>query len=173
MSCSSESKTGAKGSGGCCGGCQPFPWFSVLTDPAIARLFLLRYRRELLLGLAAGCLSGLAILGWGDALSGLGPLLHGPWLHWHAAAILPTTLLSGLLLALGVSPQNLRGWASSTLRVLGCAVLGGIANGLLEVPLGAFLPEGALAYGPAAVFLCVPAAWLAWALLTLPFGKTR
>jgi hypothetical protein len=158
MACCSEPKSGTKG-GGCCGGAQPFPWFSALCDPAMGRLFLLRYWRDLLLGAGAGALAGLAVLAAGEGLGGLGPLLGGSWLHVHAAAILPGTVAGGIVLALAGPGAGLTtaGW------VLGCLFLGGLANGLLEAG-GALAPllQGGVWVAPL-VFgvLGLPTIWLA------------
>ena len=109
MACNPESKS-AEAAGGCCGGgCgapKAFPWFSALCDPAFQKLFLARYWRDLLTGLAAGGLGALALLAPGEALAGLGPLLGGPWLHLRAAAVLPAAMLAGLL---GL-PATWAGW---------------------------------------------------------------
>jgi hypothetical protein len=160
MACCSEPKSGTKG-GGCCGGAQPFPWFSALCDPAMGKLFLLHYWRGLLLGVAAGVLAGAAVLAAGEALGGLGPVLGGPWFHVHAAAILPATLAGGLVLALAGPGRGLKASA----WVLGALVLGGLGNGFLETggTLAAFL-EGAW-IGPLLFnALGLPALWLALAL---------
>jgi hypothetical protein len=149
-----------------------------MRDPAIGRLFLLRYRRELLLGAATGCLTSGAVLALGEGLGGLGPLLGGPWIHFHAAAILPASILAGLILALSVAWNGAKGWRSASGRVLACAVLGGVANGFLELGeasrpggiLGAFCQEGGLYSVLAFGVLSLPATWLAWGILAAAFG---
>lgn len=170
MSCCSEPKSKNKNGGGCCGGSRPFPWFSAVCDSTIRRLFFQRYWRELLLGLATGGLTSLAALPLGEAMGGLGPLLGGSWFHLHVGALLPTALLSGLILALagagaGQGPRlglATAGW------VLGLALLGGCGNGLLETnpaSLAAFLAEGGLVSALLFGLLILPASWLVWAAL--------
>ena len=130
MSCHSEAKDGEQKSG-CCGACQPpFPWFSAILDPVIRRLFFQRYWRELLLGAGSGLLAGAGVLALGEVAGGVGPLLNGAWLHLHPGTVLPTTLLSGIILALRNPGQTSLLRAGGWLLVL--AVLGGCANGLLE-----------------------------------------
>jgi len=172
MACKPESKS-AEAAGGCCGGgCgapKPFPWFSALCDPTFQKLFLARYGRHLLTGLAAGGLGALALLAPGEALARLGPLLGGPWLHLRAAAVVPATLLAGLFLALGATGPSRR--TTLALRMLVCLALGGIANGLLELD-GAFLSEGGWAYPLAFGLLGLPATWAGWWILDRP-GRDR
>lgn len=175
MGCCSESG-GKKAGGGCCGD-RPFPWFSALTDPTVARLFFRRFWRELLIGAGAGCLASLALLGAGDGLlGGLGVALRGPMLHFHAAAVLPAALLGGLLLALGLAGKG--GRIGVPVWVVVIALLGGVGNGLLEVGdpgrgwLSAFLEEGGLASLLAFGILLLPvlaaARWLLGLALSAP-----
>jgi hypothetical protein len=145
MACCSESG-GKKGGGGCCGD-RPFPWLSALTDRTIAKLFFRRFWRELLIGLGAGCMTSLALLGLGDTLGGL---LRLP-LHFQAPAVWATVLPGGLILSLGLAGKG--NWTGPAIAVLVCALLGGIGNGLLAVGeperglLAAFLENG----GPASI----------------------
>ena len=171
MACCSEPKAGKKGGGSCCGGTQPFPWLSVLSDPAIGRMFLNRYWRELLLGLGTGCLTGLAELGFSGPLGALGPLVHGPWLQFHAGVVLPAGILCGLVLALSASEAP-RSWIAISGWLFGLAALGGAANGLLELG-GDFLKEGGLAYPLICGLLGLSATWVAWGALSLPFRGAR
>ena len=175
MSCCSDPKSEAKGGGSCCGS-RPFPWLSAICDPAIGRMFLLRYWRELLAGLGAGCLTGAAALALADGMGGLGPLLGGPWLHFHALAILPAANPAGLILALTVAWNGARGWRAASAWVLVCAALGGAANGLLELGvaqpgglLASFMREGGLYSMLAFALLGLPAIWLAWGILAATF----
>lgn len=151
---------------GSCGGDTSIPWFSALRDPSVRRLFLARYRRELFLGLGAGCLALVPALLFGEGVGGLG--LPGPWLHLHAAAAAPAFLLGGTVLALSLAGGAAEGWLKASARTLGCVLLGGLANGLLDSGEG-FLqgggPVSLLAYG----VLGLPALWLAWGALTLVF----
>lgn len=169
MACCSEPGTETKGGGGCCGGQRPFPWLSALRDPVMLGLFFRRFWRELLLGLLCGGVTGLAALFFSDALGPLGPLLGGPWLHFHAGAVLPAAILAGLVLAVGSGNGAkdrfaLSGWALAIL------VLGGIANGFLELGeaghpsglLAAFFQEGGYASALVLGLLGLPASWLAW-----------
>jgi hypothetical protein len=130
------------------------------------RLFLARYRRELLLGLGAGCLAGAAALLFGDGVGGLG--LPGPWLHVHAAAAAPAFLLGGTVLALSLTRGAAEGWRRASARALACVLLGGLANGFLEAGEG-FLQGG----GPVSLLgfglLGLPALWLAWGALAFAF----
>ena len=162
MACNSDSKSAE--AGGCCGGCapKPFPWFSALCDPAFQKLFLARYWRDALIGLAAGGLGALALLAPGEALAGLGPLLGGPWLHLRTVAVLPAAILAGLFLALGATGEARR--TALALRMLACLALGGVANGMLELG-GSFLAEGGWAYPLAFGLLGLPATWLGWWIL--------
>ena len=159
MSCKSASEGSAKSSG-CCGGCQPpFPWFSAILDPVIRRLFFQRYWRELLLGAAAGLLAGAGVLALGEVLGGVGPMLNGSWLHLHPGAVLPTTLLGGLFLALRNPDQTSVARASGWLLLL--AALGGSANGLLETGASwsGFLQGGGLISPLAFAVLGLPLLW--------------
>lgn len=158
---------------GGCGGDRPFPWFSALRDPAMRRLFLVRFRRELLLGLGAGCLTGTVALAAGEGLvGGLGTLVGGPWLHFHAAAVLPAALLGGVVLALTLSGGVAGHWGPASCRVLACALLGGAANGFLELGDAggsAFFQGGGLVSLLGFGLLGLPALWLAWAGLAWAF----
>jgi len=170
MPCATDPKQATRPAGSCCGGCQPFPWFSVVCDPAMARLFLLRYRSELAMGLGVGVLPGLAVLVRGEGLGGLGPMLGGPWLHFHGAAVLPATLLGGLALGLGQALKGSRGWAGTSAWVAACLASGGAVNALLErgdAPLAACVREGGLVHPLVFVLLGLPCLWLAWGSLGL------
>lgn len=138
---------------GSCGGDRPLPWLSTLRDPALFRLFLLRYRLELLLGLGAGCLAGAVAVAFGERLGGLG--LQGPWLHVHTAVTAPAFLLAGLALALPAKG----GWPRAGARALPWLLLGGLANGLLEGGSALSL----IAFG----LLGLPLLGLAWCALAL------
>ena len=172
MACCSDPGPESKSGGSCCGGQRPFPWLSAICDPSIGRMFLLRYRREIMLGLAAGGLTGWAALAFGAALGALGPLLGGPWLHFHPAAVLPAAILAGLVLALSIAWSGPRGWRAASFRALAAAALGGAANGFLELGeaqpggiLASFLREGGLYSVLAFSLLGLPALWLAWGVL--------
>ena len=170
MPCATDPKQATRAAGSCCGGCQPFPWFSVVSDPAIARLFFLRYRSDLARGLGVGVLTGLAVLGLGEGLGGLGPLLGGPWLHFHGAALLSAAILGGLALALGRALEA--GWAGTSAWVAVCLAAGGVTNALLEwgdTPLAAYVREGGLVHPLVFVLLGLTCLWLAWASLGLAF----
>jgi hypothetical protein len=117
MSCCSDSK------GSCCGQPQSLPWFSAVCDPVFRGKLLARYGRELLLGALAGGIAGGAALLLGDRLGVLGPWLGGPWLHLHAAAVLPAAALGGMIMRTRLAA------AVGTLAVL---ALGGALNGFLE-----------------------------------------
>ena len=186
MACCTDPKPETEGAascgGGSCGcGSRPFPWFSAVCDPAIRRLFLLRYRRELLLGAGTGCLTGGAALLSGEGLGALGPLLGGPWLHFHAAATLPAAILAGLALALSMAWNGARGWAAASAWVLICLAAGGAGNGLLELGEGpavaGFLREGGPHSVLAFALLGLPATWLVWgglkAVLPPPPAKAK
>ena len=53
MSCCSDPKPETEAGGSCACGQRPFPWLSAICDPAIGRMFLLRFRRDLLLEFAS------------------------------------------------------------------------------------------------------------------------
>ena len=156
MACSSDSKSDSEGCG--CHGRQPFPWLSAISDPVIRRMFFQRYGRELLVGAGSGLLAGGAVLGLGEVLGGVGPLLNGPWLHLHAGLVLPSTLLGGVILALRSRPGAPWGWLLATAAVFGCG------NACLEVgpSMTAIFQEGGLASVLAFPVLGVPAGWLFW-----------
>jgi len=176
MACCSNPGSETKGGGSCCGGQRPFPWLSAICDPKITRLFLLRYWRELLLGAAAGGLTGWAALAFGEGLGALGPLLRGPWLHFHPAAVLAAAIPAGLILALTMAWNGARGWRAASGWALAFTALGGIGNGFLE--LGEAQPGGILAAffregGPYSVLgfvlLGLPTLWLVWGVLAAAF----
>jgi hypothetical protein len=162
---------------GGCGGDKPFPWFSALRDPAILRLFLARYRREWMAGLAAGAVAG-AALSLIEPLGALGPAMGAPWLHLHPAAVVPATLLAGPALFLRLANDGRRAWAEGAAWALAFLVLGGLANILLEaaepIRVATFFQDGGYAYPLAFTFLGLPALWLAWeaaAWMGLQSGK--
>ena len=156
MGCCSDSKSASEGCG--CHGRQPFPWLSAVSDPVIRRLFFQRYGRELLVGAGSGLLAGAGVLGLGEVLGGVGPMLNGPWLHLHPGLVLPATGLGGLMLALRSRPGSPWGW------LLAVAAGAGTLNGCLEVGASwtGFFQGGGLASVLAFAVLAVPAGWLAW-----------
>ena len=166
MSCCSDPKPETDAGGSCACGQRPFPWLSAICDPAIGRMFLLRYRRDLLLGAGCGCLTGGAVLAFGDALGGLGPLLGGPWLHFQAAATLPAAILAGLSVSLSLAWNGARGWRAGTGWALAWSALGGLGNGLLSGD-GAGVPALALA------LLLAPATWMVRGALAGLFRQPR
>lgn len=169
MACCSDPEQESRG-GSCGCGQRPFPWFSAVRDPVIRRLFLRRYRRELLLGAGTGCLTGGAALAFGEPLGALGPLLGGPWLHFHAGAVLPAAILAGLALALSMARDGARRGAASA-WVLACAAAGGLGNGFLDLGDGPFLREGGAFSVLAFALLGLPATWLTWAGLAAVFPR--
>ncbi|GEM_PF-6596328 len=175
MSCCSSSGS----SGGCCGGNRPFPWFSALTDPVIARMFLARYGRDLLAGLLAGASVSWAALAAGDALGGLGTLLRGSWMHFHAAAVIPTALLGAIVQLLGRAGDDLKGWLAPWGWVLALLALGGIGNGLLDLGdasgglLAGFFQGGAWVSVPAFMALGLPAIALTTRATALAFRQKK
>jgi hypothetical protein len=150
---------------GGCGGDKPFPWFSALRDPAILRLFLARYRREWLAGLGAGAAAG-AALTLIEPLGALGPLVGAPWLHLHAAAVVPAALLAGPALFLRLGHEGRGAWKGAAAWALAFLLLGGLANTLLEaadpIRVATFFQEGGYASPLALALLGLPALWLAW-----------
>lgn len=163
MACRSDSETQ-----GCCGGCgqRPFPWSSALRDPAFLRLWLRRYRGALARGAGSGLATGLALLALGDWLGALGPMLGGPWLHPHPAALLPGALLAGLLLALG--REGHRGRLAQVLRPALVLALAGAGNGLLATGGGPEAWAAAGSHAFAFLILGLPLLALAtWALSSL------
>jgi hypothetical protein len=168
--------TQSKSRGGSCGcGDRPFPWFSAVTDPAIRRLFLRRYRTDLAFGAGAGAVVGLGVLGWSESFGALGPLLGGPWLRLRLVPALPAALLAGMALALTLAVRGVRGWRLASGWMLVFLALGGLANGFLELEEGSagFLRGGGWVSLLAYLVLGLPALWLAWWVLVTVFRKRR
>jgi len=176
MACCNDSRSGSRGQGSCGCGPQPFPWLGALCDPAIRRMFFRRYRRDLALGAAAGCLAALPALGLGDRLGALGPALGGPWLRLHPAAVLAAAVPGGIALALALAWKGARGWAAGSGWVLAWALLAGAANGCLdlgEASLDGFIRNGGLSSALAFAILGLPAVLLAWGLLAAVFRQPK
>lgn len=148
-----------------CGTDTSIPWFTALRDPAMLRLILARYRRELLTGLTAGALAGTALT-FLEPLGALGPALGAPWLHVHGAAALPALLLAGPALFLALAGRGRQAWRTGAGWTLAFLVLGGLVNGMLEAAdplrLSAFVLDGG--YASPVVFGCLGllALWILW-----------
>lgn len=159
MACSENSESGTQ-AGACCGGCgcgpQSPPWLAALLDPALAGLMVRRFWTRILRGAGAGLLAGAALALFGETVLGpLGPLLSGPWLRFHGAAVLPALMAAGLLLALHPGTRGRRtAWAAALLA------LGGLANGFLDLGSASFT-EGGWVHGIVLVLAGLPLAWLA------------